>query len=531
MSRVKHGKRFYKQMSLEVAVRNPERYEDILMTFVKFEGIILDEDGILDVYSQLYLDGVITSDSLSDICLTKEFLVSWIKENCSHNNEWGYPTGYQAAFTRYLKTLSEFGFIYAQYQQKLLLSPIAKAIVSKRITLSEAFALQSMRFWRKSPYRRVLNDFNFFEFIIDSLIVLREKGHRLSYTQFLVSLFSDNGNVEEFLQFLEENKIGSNLDEVYTLVKSKYDRIDSDHAKIAQINSAFRDYGNTVFRVLQLTGFITIDYRGIILISVNENRMHFYQALKKQKFFIPESAKENEKEYFNFLGAFDVSLEKLVVSFRGKEDYSTIEYNKKISQIIKSYNLNCELIERLLLKVSSGIKKGEDPFWFMQDPVKFEFLLTLLIYSYYGDTFIYKPNYICDELGIPYSHAPGNIGDIEIYDESNYWLIEATLIRSKLQQINNETVNLFRHVDDTKKCSKYLTLVAPYIHEDTKLIFDVASVITLLNRGELSLNSVAQTTLEFVENLKKEQYFSLLKASSNQFIIQLKDKLNSIALS
>ena len=149
MSRVKHGKRYYKQMSLEVAVRNPERYEDILMTFVKFEGVILDENGILDVYSQLYLDGVITSDSLSGICLTKEFLISWIKENCSHNNEWGYPTGYQAAFTRYLKTLSEFGFIYAQYQQELLLSPIAKAVVSKRITLSEAFALQSMRFWRK----------------------------------------------------------------------------------------------------------------------------------------------------------------------------------------------------------------------------------------------------------------------------------------------------------------------------------------------------------------------------------------------
>ena len=180
---VRHGKRYYKQMALEVAVRNPERYEGILHTFAKFEGRLLDDEGILDVYSQLYLDGVISAESLEDKSLTRSYTNSWIKNNCSHNNEWGYPTGYQAAFTRYLKTLSEFGFIYAQYCQELRLSPVAKAIISGKITLSEAFALQSLRFWRKSPYRRVLNDFNFFEFIIDSLIKLKEIGHSLSYNQ------------------------------------------------------------------------------------------------------------------------------------------------------------------------------------------------------------------------------------------------------------------------------------------------------------------------------------------------------------
>ena len=189
-------------MSLEVAVRNPERYEGILKTFAKFEGVVLDDKGVLDVYSQLYLDEVVTADALNGGNLTKRFASKWIEDNCSHNNEWGYPTGYQAAFTRYLKTLSEFGFIYAQYEQKLRLSPVAKALVNGKITLSEAFALQSMRFWRKSPYRRVLNDFNFFEFIIDSMIELKRKGHRMSYNQLMVGLFSDNGNVNEFLELL-----------------------------------------------------------------------------------------------------------------------------------------------------------------------------------------------------------------------------------------------------------------------------------------------------------------------------------------
>ena len=515
-------------MSLEVAVRNPERYEGILKTFAKFEGTVLDDKGVLNVYSQLYLDEVVSADALSDEILTKKFVCNWIVNNCSHNNEWGYPTGYQAAFTRYLKTLSEFGFIYAQYNQELRLSPVAKALVSGKITLSEAFALQSMRFWRKSPYRRVLNDFNFFEFIIDAMIELKKKGHRLSYNQLMVGLFSDDGNVKDFLSLLENNKVGDDADKAYALVKRKYSQVDAEHAKAAKLESAFRDYGNTVFRVLQLTGFVTVEYTGVLMLTPNENRMPLYKALKEKNFFVSESAKEDEEEYFEQLGSFDASLESLILSYREKVDHSTAEYNKKIPNIIKSYGLTADSIEQALVKVSNGDKKGKDTFWFIQDPVKFEFLLTLFVYTYYGDTFEYKPNFICDEAGIPYSHAPGNIGDIEIFNKDKYWLIEATLIRSKNQQVNNETVNLFRHIDDTIDGQKYLTLVAPYIHEDTKLIFNVASIITMIKGNMLSLSSDAQTTDEFIGDMKDKAYFGLIDSRTQNFIGNIRNKLNEI---
>ena len=64
MATVKHGKRYYKQMAFEVAVRTPERYIDILKTFGKFEGRILNDSCILDMYIQLYLDGVIDANDL-----------------------------------------------------------------------------------------------------------------------------------------------------------------------------------------------------------------------------------------------------------------------------------------------------------------------------------------------------------------------------------------------------------------------------------------------------------------------------------
>ena len=72
-------------MSLEVAVRNPERYEGILNTFAKFEGVVLDDKGVLDVYSQLYLDEVVTADPLNEGNLTKRLVCKWIEDNCSHN--------------------------------------------------------------------------------------------------------------------------------------------------------------------------------------------------------------------------------------------------------------------------------------------------------------------------------------------------------------------------------------------------------------------------------------------------------------
>ena len=131
--------------------------------FSKYEGRILDDKCILDIYVDLYMNEVLDSNKLNESDFNEKYLSAFIVNNLHHNNEWGFPSGYQAAFCRYLKTLSEFGFIYSQYNETFKLSKVAKALVSGRITSSEAFSIQSMRYWRKSPYRRVLNDFNYFK--------------------------------------------------------------------------------------------------------------------------------------------------------------------------------------------------------------------------------------------------------------------------------------------------------------------------------------------------------------------------------
>lgn len=507
-------------MALEVAVRNPERYEGFLQTFAKFEGQVLDDATILEMYTQLFIDGVIESNDLGDAQQTcRETIKQWITNTRSHNNEWGFPTGYQAAFVRYLKTLSEFGFIYGQYNDQFLLSPIAKAVIDKRITLSEAFSLQSMRYWRKSPYRRVLNDFNFFDFIMQA--ILKHPKKRLSYPQFLVALFSDDDNVDAFIKFLSNNKIGDDEGKAYIAVKKKYIGL-HEHDVVHSIQTSFRDYGNTVFRVLQLTGFVTVEYNGIMFLSPNKSKLSLYQSLHNRKFTISEDAKENEMSYFKEIGDFPNDLYEIIGQNREDANTLTKEYDCHIPSLISTYKLTSEIIKKELLNITNSRYSG--CFWFIQAPVKFEFLLTLYAYSIYGKIFKYCPNFLYDDSGIPYSHAPGNMGDIEVYNDNLYWLIEATLIQNKNQQINNETVNLFRHINSEAK-EKFLTLVAPYVHDDTKLIFNVATLITIMESKKCSLSSIAETTTEFVENMDNN-YFQMLRANTKNFITQVKATLS-----
>ena len=54
---------------------------------------------------------------------------------------------------------------------------------------------------RRNPYRVVLNDFFFFEFIYK---ILKSK-NRLSYNQFVITMYSKEGNVDEMLEILENN--------------------------------------------------------------------------------------------------------------------------------------------------------------------------------------------------------------------------------------------------------------------------------------------------------------------------------------
>ena len=400
-NKVRHGKRLYKQMAMEVAVRNPERYPAVLAIIAKYEGKILDDACILDIYADLFIRGAVESKNIDIDTMSREDIKFYIKTKVSHNNEWGFPTGYQAAFTRDLKTLSELGFVYTQYEDEIRISAVSKALLSGQLELSEAFALQCMRFWRKSPYRRVLNDYNFFEFILKVMSELKRSGRSLSYPQFILSLFSDDGNIDDFIKTLSTVKSGNDIDATYRYITEKYSEKDKEHAKVLKQHSVIDDYGNTVFRVLQLTGLISVENKsGLLLISINEDRYNFLQYLLSQKFGITEEAKESEELYFLELGALPDELKNGIISHRGKESSIISNYNTTLDKVVKDHAITEAKVIAWIKALSSDNK--DKIFWYIQKPLKLEFYISILIYLKYGNEYAVKPNYKADDKGIPY---------------------------------------------------------------------------------------------------------------------------------
>lgn len=509
-------------MAMEVAVRNPERYPAILSVFAKHEGEILDDKRILEIYKDLFVYRAIDSDSLDVDTATEDDIRAFIKVHLKHNNEWGFPTGYQAAFTRYLKTLSELAFIYTQYNDEIRLSPVAKSLLNNELEVSEAFALQCMRFWRKSPYRRVLNDFNYFAFILKVLLKLKEIGKSLSYPQFILSLFSDDGNADNFIALIQSLKLGNDIDLMYQYIVDNYSEIDNLHTKVNKQQTVVNDYGNTVFRVLQLTGLISVENRsGVLLLSVNENRKDFLHFLLDKDFTISEAAKENEELYFEELGYLPETLINEISSYRETESLVLSNYNAVLNKVIADYGITENKIIELINSISKDSK--EKLFWYIQKPLKLEFFISILIYLKYGNEYIVKPNYKADDKGIPYQHAPGNVGDINITSKSVNWLVEVTLIRNKTQQYNAETADCIRHLKQLDKPLKYLSFVAPVVHPDTEEFYNNAIINMIINDDD-NCYIKAYNIENFVDTTQRKHNLQDMRAYKDDIVKKMKKK-------
>ena len=66
-NKVRHGKRLYKQMAMEVAIRNPERYPNLLSILAKYEGRRLDDACILDIHADLFVSHAIESNNVEQM--------------------------------------------------------------------------------------------------------------------------------------------------------------------------------------------------------------------------------------------------------------------------------------------------------------------------------------------------------------------------------------------------------------------------------------------------------------------------------
>lgn len=508
----------YKQMAFETAVRNPERYKGILTAISPYINKVLNDETLLQVVSSMYLNGIVSSDGVE---ITENSTIESIENaviavNSTRRADGGFPQGYQSRFWTYVRTLSEMGFVLAQYGQPLQFSEIALKLINNEIDEQEAFSIQAMKYNRRSPYRNVSNDFNYFKFILE---VLKQR-ERISYEQFIVSTFSKDGNVKEFLKVIDENTFGEPA-EVEAFLRAEY-------GTNLKAQTILRDYPDVVLRVLIITGFVSIQFRGKVFIYRNIANDDYINDLLSVKIELATEEKENPSLHFAKLETYNNQLLDVVYKYREEViEQDGFEYVQKVSEIIKLYELDEEKIVESIGYI--GTSKNIIPaFRYIAEPLKLEFYLSLILALKYGNEFAIRPNYKADYIGLPISHAPGNTGDIEVYSKKLYWLIEVTLIRNKTQQLNSETTSVIRHFLEDNKInnylSKYLSFVAPFIHQDTKEFYDYSIVRHKIK--DQSFNLKPYSISEFIDVTLTANNFKDMENYTSQVIEDFRNNLN-----
>lgn len=507
-------------MAFETAVRSPERYRGILSRLSEFEGTVLNDANLLKIVTHLYFVGEVSS---SKIHITKSTTPAKIEDdvirvNSTRNADGGFPKGYASRFWTYMRTLSELGFVYAQYEKPFGLSQMAKRLIKGEVDEQEAFSVQAIKYNRKSPYRNVSNDFNFFRFALNVLLSLREEGKSLSYEQFVPLMFSKNGDVAEFLTLLSKNKFDTPF-QVYRFVEKGY----SVTNKIATVMD---DYPDVVRRLMLISGFISIRYAGKKLIQINESKLDYIKELLNVDFVLADEEKTDPMRYFKALDKADALFRGIVEKYRKYDKVDGAEYTNKISAIISSYRIT----ERIICESLDSIGSTKNPiaeFSEIPDPLKLEFYISILIAIKYGSEFYIRPNYKADHVGKPYAHAPGGRGDIDVYSSDAYWLIEVTLVRNRDQMLNTETTSVIRHLHSGEEFKnrpkKYLSLVAPMIHPDTREFFEYSLIKHQREGGGMHIK--AYPLNEFVATTIKKENFHDMEVHTKKILASFRSRL------
>ena len=344
---------------------------------------------------------------------------------------------------------------------------------------------------------------------------LKSQNKSLSYNQFVVSLFSKTDDVDGFINIIENNQF-PNDDAVFDFLNDNYGSQNKP-------GTVLKDYPDTVLRMLRITGFVNIVNKGVLLMEVNEESNQFVDYFLNNGIEFTENEKNSDIDYFNKINV--ISPEELKIIKRHRNIGVVIsDYNFVLNKVFSDYKLSVESILDHIENI--GVRGKNVEFKYIDYPLQFEFYLSILLFLVYGDDYSVRPNYKTDAYGIPISHAPGNCGDIEVVGKGLYWLLEVTLIRNKTQQLNNETTNLFRHISDQEWDEKYMSLVAPYIHEDTYKLFNALIIDYIREQKKNNFNAKCYKTDEFIKECLSKNIFKDMKKYTDNYKASLISVLN-----
>ena len=488
----------YKPLLFTTTVRNPERIKYNLFILKKFENQILTDGVATNVVGELIKYGLyrpmkisVAVKSILKQTPKGEFAISLlddrtvstiIDDNPQEHKEAGFARGYPSRFATIFDVAKEFGFVYFKTGEKIEFSELGNILAdivdvqiggNNEISLNlknpereQSVFLQSLaRSQRANPFVKVLND------NIPLILLLQ--------TIRLINADSSCGNncgisrkEIPLLLFWKDN----NASELYTRIKQlrkDYGYTPSDEViidicinEIMQGNykkfdprSIMNDYVDEFIRKMRMSGLISLRGAGRF-IDINHNEDNKVDYILNN--YSDYERFQDEHKYFEYMSKIDKNL-----IAQKAEVVSEEKTNDLLSEWLKTYKWN-KIKEELHILATRKTSK-DNVLKFLAAPVRLEFLTALAIKSKLPSVMV-KPNYSCDDTGLPTSTAGGNKGDIECFENGNGILVEVTMAEGRTQTMM-EIWPIQRHLSEfiaEYKISSQCVFVAPSIFSDSK---------------------------------------------------------------
>ncbi|MCR4941453.1 MAG: hypothetical protein K5978_01490, partial [Campylobacter sp.] len=168
------------------------------------------------------------------------------------------------------------------------------------------------------------------------------------------------------------------------------------------------------------------------------------------------------------------------------------------------------------LEILANKSQEKSKFDFLSEPLRLEYILALILGKKFGKNGLIS-NLIYNENGLPISYAPAGKVDLKY----NAFLIEATMIKNRNQQLNSETTSIARHTkelqDKTNQTLRTI-LIAPYIHWDVALFFKFCTKEFDSLLLPISIN-------KFIEIIKKSRDLKEFQNEYDKFTENLLDEI------
>ena len=503
----------YKPLSFNTTLRNPARIADFLTCILPHEGEVLSNDIIHSVAvrlisHKLYTPNIIKRDNrLKAIYNSEEdFSVQDTEYIINHSpqkhKEAGFEQGWPSRFETWYKLPKELGFVYYEMNQPIEISSTGHMLIDairetpqNNEKIQNVFLNALMKYQTNNPFRKNANTNAPLPLLLNVIKLLKEDPEENDSGVFIGELSMiicwPNNDANELYRAIKEFRAAHRFtysDEVmyeHCLQLLGADETKKNRFKLSQITGEAVD---EFIRKMRFTGLISIRGNGRFLDFNSFEADRISYVIDNYTNF---ETFEQKREYYDYVGKIDPRI----ISISHEEPTGIDAIKQQTVNTWARERSKETIIDELRITCARG-ESHDNTLRLIDKPTRFEFLVSIALKQHFQDLIV-KPNYKCDDEGIPTFTAAGGLADIECFDRECNPLVEVTLMQAR-NQSTNEIPAVTRHLQeaiekypDTKV---FTVFVAPSIHADT-------SYMVGFSKYQYHVDIVALNINEFIDKI------------------------------